>query len=108
MQERKKEAVRKGQDTTQLESYIEDVEENINYVQETISEIQHNVMEIEDIQDTNETADIQQIVDTVCDIDEAKYIIHKLFSMTLSQSHAVAQRDAKLKENEATLDEVPR
>lgn len=104
--DRKKEAESKGQDTTQLDSYIEDVEENINYVQETISETQHNVMEIEETQDTNETADLQQILDTVYDIEEAKYIIQKLFSMTLSQSHAVAQRDAKLKEQETTLAEV--
>lgn len=104
--ERKKEAEGKGQDTTQLDSYIEDVEENINYVQETISETQHNVMEIEETQDTNEMADLQQILDTVYDIEEAKYIIQKLFSMTLSQSHAVAQRDAKLKEQETTLAEV--
>lgn len=106
--ERRKEARLKGQDTTQLDSYIEDVEENINYVQETIAETQRNVMEIEETQDTNESADIQQIVDTVHDIDEAKYIIQKLFSMTLSQSHAVAQRDAKLKESETTLEEVTR
>lgn len=104
--ERKREAEAKGQDTTQLDSYIEDVEENINYVQETISETQHNVMEIEETQDTNETADLQQILDTVYDIEEAKYIIQKLFSMTLSQSHAVAQRDAKLKEQDTTLAEV--
>lgn len=103
---RKKEAESKGQDTTQLDSYIEDVEENINYVQETISETQHNVMQIEETQDTNETADLQQIMDTVYNIEEAKYMIQKLFSMTLSQSHAVAQRDAKLKEQETTLAEV--
>lgn len=104
--ERKKEAENKGQDTMQLDSYIEDVEENINYVQETISETQHNIMEIEETQDINETADLQQILDTVYDIEEAKYIIQKLFSMTLSQNHAVAQRDAKLREQETTLAEV--
>lgn len=106
LQERRKEAKLKGQDTTQLDSYIEDVEENINYVQETIAETQRNIMEIEETQDTNESADIQQIVDTVQDIHEAKYIIQKLFGMTLSQSHMVAQKDAKLKEHETTLDEV--
>lgn len=104
--ERKKEAESKGRDTTQLDSYIEDVEENINYAQETINETQRNVIEIEETQDTNETADLQQILDTVYDIEEAKYIIQKLFGMTLSQSHAVAQRDAKLKEQENALAEV--
>lgn len=82
------------------------MQENINYAQEKIAETQHNVMEIEETQDNNEAAHIQQIVESVCDIDEAKYLIQKLFNMTLSQSHVAAQRDAKLKENEQTLAEV--
>ncbi|KAG5869951.1 Kinesin-like protein KIF21B, partial [Gonioctena quinquepunctata] len=106
LEERRKQAVGKNQDTTQLDSYIEDIKENINYVQETISETQHNVMEIEETQDTHEDTDLQQIVTSIYDIDEAKYMIQKLYNMTLSQSHAVAQRDAKLKENEATLAEL--
>lgn len=106
LEERRKEAKLKGQDITQLDSYIDDVKENINYVQEIIAETQRNIMEIEETQDTNESADIQQIVDTVQDIHEAKYIIQKLFCMTLSQSHMVAQKDAKLKEHETTLEEV--
>ncbi|RZC36044.1 kinesin-like protein KIF21B, partial [Asbolus verrucosus] len=106
LEERREQAVRKNQDVTHLDSYIEDIKENINYVQETITETQHNVMEIEETQDTNESAHLQNIVDTVCDIEEAKYLIQKLYNMTLSQSHAVAQRDAKLKESEATLSEL--
>lgn len=106
LEERRKEAKLKGQDTTQLDSYIDDVKENINYVQEIIAETQRNIMEIEETQDTNESADIQQIVDTVQDIHEAKYMIQKLFCMTLSQSHMVAQKDAKLKEHETTMEEV--
>ncbi|XP_044257400.1 kinesin-like protein KIF21A [Tribolium madens] len=106
LEERRQQAVQKNQDVTQLDSYIEDIKENINYVQETISETQRNVMEIEESQDTNESAHFQTIIDSVCDIEEAKYLIQKLFNMTLSQSHAVAQRDAKLKESEATLTEL--
>lgn len=106
LEERRKQVTDKNQDLTQLDSYIEDVKENINYVQETIAETQHNVMEIEENQESNENADLEQIVTAIFDIDEAKYIIQKLYTMTLSQSHAVAQRDAKLKENEATLAEV--
>nr|XP_015840795.1 PREDICTED: kinesin-like protein KIF21A isoform X2 [Tribolium castaneum] len=106
LEERREQAVQKNQDLTHLDSYIEDIKENINYVQETISETQHNVMEIEESQDTNECAHFQTIIDSVCDIEEAKYLIQKLFNMTLSQSHAVVQRDAKLKENETTLTEL--
>ncbi|CAH1153425.1 unnamed protein product [Phaedon cochleariae] len=106
LEERRKQAVGRYQDTTQLDSYIEDIKENINYVQETISETQHNVMEIEETQDPHEDTDLQHIVTSLQDVDEAKYIIQKLYNMTLSQSHAVAQRDARLKENEATLAEL--
>nr|XP_023024328.1 kinesin-like protein KIF21A [Leptinotarsa decemlineata] len=106
LEERRKQAFEKNHDTTQLDSYIEDIKENINYVQETIAEIQHNFMEIEETQDPNEDTDLQQIITTIYDIEEAKYMIQKLYNMTLSQSHAVAQRDAKLRENEATLAEL--
>ncbi|KAJ8986221.1 hypothetical protein NQ317_009927 [Molorchus minor] len=106
LEKRRKQAVDKNQDTMQLDSYIEDIKENINYVQETISETQHNVIEIEETQDTSGNTDLQQIVTSIYDIDEAKYIIEKLYNMTLSQSHAVAQRDAKLKEYEATVIEL--
>lgn len=106
LEERRTQGIGRNQDLTQLDSYIEDVKENINYVQETIAETQHNVMEIEESQETNENADLEEIVTSIYDVDEAKYIIQKLYNMTLSQSHAVAQRDAKLKESEATLAEV--
>ncbi|KAF7287736.1 hypothetical protein GWI33_003374 [Rhynchophorus ferrugineus] len=106
LEERRNQAVEKGQDITQLDSYIEDIKENINYVQETISETQHNVMDIEKTQDPADTAGLEQIVASVYDVDEAKYIIEKLYNMTLAQSHAVAQRDAKLRENEANLTEL--
>ncbi|KAB0801448.1 hypothetical protein PPYR_05802 [Photinus pyralis] len=106
LQARRKQAVEKHQDTLQLDSLIEDIRENINYVQETISETQHNVMEIEETQDNNESNDIQQIVDTMMEVNEAKYLIKKLFGMIFNQNHIVAQRDAKLKECDATLAEL--
>ncbi|XP_030748520.1 kinesin-like protein KIF21A [Sitophilus oryzae] len=106
LEERRNQAIQKGQDITQLDSYIEDIKENINYVQETISETQHNVMDIEKTQDPADTAGLEQIIATVYDVDEARYIIQKLYNMTLAQSHSVAQRDAKLRENEANLAEL--
>ncbi|XP_018328616.1 kinesin-like protein KIF21A isoform X2 [Agrilus planipennis] len=103
---RRKQALAKSQDTTQLESLIEDVEENIKYVQETIAEAQQNVMEIEETQDESEENNIQKIITSLQDVNEAKYLIQKLYGMTLNHSHLVAQREAKLKENEATLEEL--
>lgn len=92
-----------GQDVSEINSFIDDIRSNINYIQETISETQHNVMEIEGEQEADNASDFFQ---TVFDINEARYLIQKLFNMTLNQSYAVAQRDIKLKENEATLNEV--
>ncbi|KAL1492724.1 hypothetical protein ABEB36_010938 [Hypothenemus hampei] len=103
---RRRQAVEKDQDITQLDSYIEDIKENINYVQEIIAETQHNVIDIEKTLDPADTAGLEQIVASVYDVEEAKYIIQKLYNMTLAQSHAVAQRDAKLRENEANLVEL--
>lgn len=106
LQERRRMSIARGHETAQLDNYVEDIQENINYVQDAINETQRNVIEIEETQDNNEAADIQQIVDSVYDIDEAKYLLQKLFSMTLSQSHAVAQRDAKLKESDTIVTQL--
>ncbi|KAK9890310.1 hypothetical protein WA026_010413 [Henosepilachna vigintioctopunctata] len=103
---KRKLAIQRNQDLSQIDSYIEDIKENINYVQETIAETQHNVMEIEENQDNSDNQDLQHVVDTIGDMEEARYLIKKLYLMTLSQSHSVAQRDAKLKECEATLQEL--
>lgn len=50
--------------------------------------------------------DAPDFVQSVFDLNEARYLMQKLFNMTLNQSYAVAQRDIKLKESEATLNEV--
>lgn len=91
------------QPTTEIDNLIEDIKANINYVQDVISETQNSVMEIEDSQETNETNDISH---TVTDLNEARYLIQKLFGMTVNQGYTVAQREAKLKENEASLSEL--
>lgn len=106
LEEKRKQAVRENQDLTQIDSYIEDIKENINYTQEVIVETQKNVIDIEENQDTSIDSDLQNIVSSLSDVDESKYIIQKLYLMTLSQSHAVAQRDARLKETETTLEEL--
>jgi hypothetical protein len=106
LKESRGQASERNEDLAQLDGYIEDIKENINYVQKTISEIQHNVIAFEEAQDTNESAHLQNIIDTVCDINEAKYLIQKLYNMILSQSHTVAQKDAKLKHSEATVAEI--
>lgn len=106
LKERRQHALERNQDTMQLESLIEDIQENINYVQETISETQHNVMEIEETQDVTESNGIQDLVESVFNVDEAKYLMQKLFGMILSQNQSVVQRDAKLREYDATLAEV--
>lgn len=92
-----------SQPTTDIDNLIEDIKANINYVQDAISETQNNVMEIEDSQEINETNDVAQ---SVSDLKEARYMIQKLLGMTVNQGYAVAQRDAKLKENETSLNEL--
>ncbi|XP_022910481.1 kinesin-like protein KIF21A isoform X2 [Onthophagus taurus] len=103
LQDRRNQMSRRGQETTALDNYIEDIQANLNYLQEKISETQQNVMEIEDSQDNDEATNLLQVVNSLSTVDEAKYLIEKLLNMTLSKTNAVAQSDAKLKENDALL-----
>lgn len=89
-----------------LDGYIEDIQDNLNYIQEKINETQQNVMEIEDYQDSTDSTNVQDILQSVYSVDEARYLIEKLLGMTLSKCNVASQSDARLKENDAMLEVV--
>lgn len=106
LEEKRAQLVKKFQDTSVLDGYIDDIQDNLNYIQEKINETQQNVMEIEDYQDSTDTTNVQDVLNSIYHVDEAKYLIDKLLGMTLSKSNAVSQSDARLKENDAMLQVV--
>ncbi|XP_046388282.1 kinesin-like protein KIF21A isoform X3 [Ischnura elegans] len=86
-----------------LEEQIEGLRANIDYVQESIKECQTNIMQMEVAKEEAAPADVTTFVSSLQDLDEARYIIEKLFNMTVNQTCAVSQKESNIKEMEAQL-----
>ncbi|PSN35255.1 hypothetical protein C0J52_18156 [Blattella germanica] len=87
-----------------LEDQIESMKANIDYVQESIAESQQNIMQIEESKDNLDTLDTSGLMQGLSDID-SKYLIEKLYNMTINQSYSAAQKELIVKEMEAKLNE---
>ncbi|XP_046997793.1 kinesin-like protein KIF21A isoform X1 [Schistocerca americana] len=82
-----------------LDEQIQNINATISYIQEVIQESQQNVMQIEDAKD------IAPLMQSVNNVEEAQYIIQKLYNLTINQGYAAAQKELCLKEMEAQLKE---
>lgn len=90
----------------ELEDELDDLQANIDYVQDNITEAQHSIMQLEESKDTYDTFDVSSLTMNMTDLEEAGYLIEKLYNMTVNQSYIAAQRDLSVKELEARLNEV--
>lgn len=57
-------------------------------------------------QDSSDQADIQVLVNRIQDLGEARYIIDKLYNLTVNQIYETSQKDIQLKDTQAKLQEV--
>lgn len=90
----------------ELEDELDDLQANIDYVQDNITEAQHSIMQLEESKDTYDTFDVTSLTMNMTDLEEAGYLIEKLYNMTVNQSYLAAQRELSVKELEARLNEV--
>lgn len=80
---------------------------NLTYIQENMTHIQHSIMELEDSRDNMSDSQIMQnIVEEVRTIEEAKFLLEKLCNAAVLQSCDIALTQNRLLEREAILDEV--
>ncbi|XP_034236761.1 kinesin-like protein KIF21A isoform X2 [Thrips palmi] len=90
----------------ELEDELDDLQANIDYVQDNITEAQHSIMQLEESKDTYDTFDVTSLTMNMTDLEEAGYLIEKLYNMTVNQSYLAAQRELSVKELEARLNEL--
>ncbi|KAJ4449291.1 hypothetical protein ANN_00689 [Periplaneta americana] len=88
-----------------LEDQIESMKANIDYVQESIAESQQNIMQIEDSKENFDTMDVAGVVQGLTEVD-SRYLVEKLYNMTINQSYSAAQKELAVKEMEAKLNEL--
>merc|ERR1719410_1249436 len=84
-----------------LDDQLENVRANINYLHDNIVECQQNIVQMEQANEVEE--DEQDEVLKILDIqdigiEEAKYLLEKLLSMTVNQTCLATQKEGKIKE----------
>jgi len=84
-----------------LDDQIENVRANISYLHDNIVECQQNIVQMEQANEVEE--DEQEEVLKILDvqeigIEEAKYLLEKLLSMTVNQTCLATQKEGKIKE----------
>ncbi|CRL00444.1 CLUMA_CG013706, isoform A [Clunio marinus] len=102
--------VRKRQkiiESPELASEEDSIQANLSYIQENIEQIQNSIMELEEgKQSAHEQLTIQNILENIKSVEEAKFLIEKLCSNSILQACDVGLTHTRLKEKEALLNEV--
>ncbi|PNF31244.1 hypothetical protein B7P43_G14007, partial [Cryptotermes secundus] len=88
-----------------LEDQIESMKANIDYIQESIAESQANIMQIEESKENLDTLDVAGLAQGLTEM-ESRYLVEKLYNMTVNQSYSAAQKELAVKEMEAKLNEL--
>lgn len=97
----------KTEPSVELASEEDTLTANLTYIQENMTHIQHSIMELEDSRDNiSDSHLIQNIVEEVRTVDEAKFLLEKLCNAAVLQSCDIALTQNRLLEREAILDEV--
>ncbi|XP_055713660.1 kinesin-like protein KIF21A isoform X3 [Phlebotomus papatasi] len=93
--------------TPELASEEDDITSNLNYIQENITQVQHAIMELEEGKESaTEALSMQNILESVRSVEEAKFFMERLCGAAIAQTCDVAITEMRLKEREALLNEV--
>lgn len=94
-------------DSQELASEEDSIQANLSYIQQNIEQIQSSIMELEEGKESaHEQLTIQNILENLKSVEEAKFLIEKLCSNSIIQACDVGLTHTRLKEKEALLNEV--
>lgn len=97
----------KFQDSPDLASEEDSIQANLNYIQENIEQVQNSIMELEEGKESaHEQLSLQNILEGLRSVDEAKFLIEKLCTNSIIQACDVGLAHTRLKEKETLLTEV--
>lgn len=90
-----------------LASEEDTLRSSLKFVQENITQVQHSIMEIEDgKQASNESQNVQSLLEGIRTFDEAKFLLEKLASSSILQTCETALTQNRLADSEALLSDV--
>lgn len=94
-------------ESVDLASEEDSIQANLNYIQQNIEQVQNSIMELEEGKESAlEQLTIQNVLEGVRSIDEAKFLIEKLCVNSINQACDAGLAHTRLKEKEALLNEV--
>jgi len=94
-------------ESVELANEEDSIQANLSYIQENIEQIQNSIMELEEGKDTaTEQLSLQNMLENVKSLEEAKFLIDKLCSNSIIQTCDAGLTLTRLKEKEALLNEV--
>jgi kinesin family member 21 len=94
-------------DSVELASEEDSITANLNYIQENIEQIQNSIMELEEGKESaHEDLAVQNLLESLRSVDEAKFLIEKLCTNSIIQACDVGLAHCRLKEKETLLNEV--
>lgn len=94
-------------ESVDLASEEDSIQANLNYIQQNIEQVQNSIMELEEGKESaHEQLTIQNVLENVRSVEEAKFLIEKLCSNSINQACDAGLAHTRLKEKEALLNEV--
>ncbi|XP_049283381.1 kinesin-like protein KIF21B isoform X3 [Anopheles funestus] len=82
---------------------------NMNYLHDTIDELQKSIIQIEDGKDlSTEHAMLQTLMDNIGTVEEAKFMLQRVCSVTIGHVCEAGVTQSKLRERDALLTELQR
>lgn len=94
-------------ETTELANEEDTLLANLNYIQENMQHVQQSIMELEEGKESaGEKLQLQNLIENIKSVDEAKYYLEKLCGTSISQVCDAALSQTRLKERDALLNEV--
>lgn len=94
-------------ESVELASEEDSIQANLNYIQQNIEQVQNSIMELEEGKESaSEQLTIQNVLEGVRSVEEAKFLIEKLCINSINQACDAGLAHTRLKEKEALLNEV--
>lgn len=98
---------RKVIDSNELASEEDSIHANLSYIQQNIEQVQNSIMELEEGKESaHEQLTIQNLLENIKSVDEAKFLIERLCGNSILQACDAGLAHTRLKEKEALLTEV--
>lgn len=93
--------------SSELASEEDSIQANLSYIQQNIEHVQNSIMELEEGKESaHEQLTIQNLLENLKSVDEAKFLIERLCGNSILQACDAGLAHTRLKEKEALLTEV--